>query len=71
MKSSLIFAVNESINTTSSVSVEYTGTASQLLADLRSISVDADYSTENDGTLDCYGTVDGDSFRLAVTLIAG
>ncbi len=70
MANALSIAVTESINTTSSVSVEYTGTASQLLADLRVIAADADYSVENDGTIDAYGTVDGDSFRLAVTLIA-
>ncbi len=73
MANALSIAVSESIAARhiGTPRIEYTGTAAQLLADLRVIAADADYSTENDGTLDCYGTVDGDSFRLAVMLVAG
>ncbi len=69
MKSSLVSAINESISTTSSVAIEWYGSDDELFTTLREIAADADFNVENDGTLDCYGTVDGDSFRLAVTLV--
>ena len=62
--------VRDSIKTTSIVAVDATGCRiSDIMSQLSVMDgvEDADYSEENDGTYDVYGTQDGDEFRLKVT----
>jgi hypothetical protein len=66
---SLLQQVRESINTDSIVRVDATGCdITDIMAQIGVMDgVDADYSREDDGTWDVYGTKDGDEFRLRVT----
>jgi len=60
--------VRESIATGSIVRVDATGcNITDIMAQLSVMDgMDADYSREDDGTWDVYGTKDGDEFRLRV-----
>lgn len=66
---SLLQDVRESIKTTSIIRVDASGCdISDIMSQLSVMDgVDADYSREDDGTWDVYGTKDGDEFRLRVT----
>ena len=66
---SLLQEVRESIKTNSIVRVDATGCAiTDIVVQLSAMDgVDADYSREDDGTWDVYGTKDGEEFRLRVT----
>ena len=65
---SLLQDIRESIKTNIIVRVDATGcNITDIISQLSVMDgVDADYSREDDGTWDVYGTMDGDEFRLRV-----